>query len=112
MFYTFNQNNSGGRFVENERVRRYVIVEAGSADDANERATSIGVYFNGCASDRDCNCCGDRWYPVWEGTEGDEVPSVWEVPVTLTKDVNKANVVVYYKDGSRKYAQHISNWNL
>ena len=70
MFYTFSQNNSGGRF-HNDRTRgigSYVIVEADDFEHAIERALEIGLYFDGVDSGDDCECCGDRWCPQYEGT--------------------------------------------
>jgi len=66
MFYTFNQNNSGGRFSFNEKagITHFVIIEADNVDEANSLAEDLGIYFNGCDDGRDCPCCGDRWYPV------------------------------------------------
>lgn len=81
MFFTFNQNNSGGSFDFNEAdgISEYVIVEAVSAEDANERAERIGLYFDGAG---DCSCCGNRWYEQSGGYDrGDEVPSVYDEPV-------------------------------
>lgn len=59
-FFTFHQNNSGGSFFGPE----YVIIEADSADEANEIAMDHDVYFDGVHHGNDCPCCGDRWYPV------------------------------------------------
>ena len=69
MFYTFDQNNSGGQFIG----PNYIIIEADSAEEANTIAQeSAGVYFNGCEDGIDCECCGDRWYPVFG--DGEEKP--------------------------------------
>lgn len=78
MFYEFNQNNSGGGFDFNRSagITHIVIIEADSAGDANKRAESIGLYFDG---DGDCPCCGDRWYSAYG--DGDEVPAVYGTPV-------------------------------
>jgi len=57
-FYTYRQNNSGGYFVG---PALYVIVEANSSNVAMAIAEDHGVYFNGCETGQDCNCCGDRW---------------------------------------------------
>ena len=80
-FFEFRQNNSGGSFVidESAGLSVSVIVEADSAKDANERAESIGIYFDGCESGRDCDCCGDRWSAAgfWGDVDGDPVPSVY-----------------------------------
>lgn len=64
MFYTFNQNNSGGYF---EGEHRYIIIEAPSAEAANAIAESTtDIYFDGVYNGYDCRCCGDRWYRVDE----------------------------------------------
>lgn len=66
MFYTFYQNNSGGYF----EGPTMVIIEAHSADEANEIAEErAGIYFDGVALGRDCWCCGDRWYRVHHGED-------------------------------------------
>lgn len=64
MFYTYDQNNSGGGFVTNpaKGISHFVIVEADSADDANEKAEALGLYFDGVEDGYDCECCGDRWH--------------------------------------------------
>lgn len=78
MFYTYEQNNSGGYFDYDEEkgISVYVIVEADNAKDANQRAENIGLYFYGGA---DCQCCGSRWSDAWESevyTKGTEEPDV------------------------------------
>jgi hypothetical protein len=81
MFFTFTQNNSGGFFDEDEEkgIGHYVIVEANSAEEANTRAESIGIYFNGCDDGLDCDCCGDRWSPTWS-SEGEKTPMIYGEP--------------------------------
>jgi hypothetical protein len=103
MFYTFSQNNSGGTFDVNNRVCEYVIVEADSAKDANERAENVGVYFNGCDTGADCECCGDRWYEQWDESDGKEVPSIYGTAVTeMTAGFFRKQAYVYYKDGRKE----------
>lgn len=105
MFYCFNQNNSGGSFQIDDRVSEYVIIEADSASEANDRAENVGIYFNGCDDERDCPCCGDRWYPAWKD-EGDTSPTIYGKPVSEydTRWVKKgtAFAYVYYKDGRKE----------
>jgi hypothetical protein len=70
MFFTYRQNNSGGRFIG----AKYVIVEAESAKEADEIAEENDVYFDGVSDGYDCGCCGDRWSRQWEdGTEKPEI---------------------------------------
>lgn len=83
-WYEYNQNNSGGSFVEDDSVGKFVLIEAESAEKANSRAESVGIYFDGCDKDYDCPCCGDRWYPAWRD-EGAEKPSIYGKQVTRRK---------------------------
>jgi hypothetical protein len=63
MWFTFSQNNSGGRFVtdKSKGLGEVVWIEAYSMDRVLELASDIGIYFNGVEEERDCDCCGDRW---------------------------------------------------
>ena len=59
MFYTYRHNNSVGFYSG----PKYVIVEANSAEQADEIALNGDViYFGGCSTGMDCSCCGDRWH--------------------------------------------------
>ena len=112
MFYYFKQNNSGGSFSfdEDEGITHHVVIEADSASDANQDAKEIGIYFYGCSTGQDCDCCGDRWYEVDEydgevaphihGSSvedymGDEWFSRWMEP--------GKEVCVHYKDGRKEW---------
>ena len=105
-FYHFSQNNSGGAFDLTDKLTHHVIVEAESAERANDKLESLGGYFDGCESDRDCPCCGDRWYPAWS-SEGCAEPMVYDTkPQDHGKGNNRMlwmepgkNVVVHYADG-------------
>ncbi|MFI2242397.1 DUF7296 family protein [Streptomyces chrestomyceticus] len=101
-FFTYCQNNSYGSFDYNEAngVSVYVIIEADSAESANDKATDIGLYFDG---EGDCPCCGDRWGPCGEGDACDE-PEVYGRPVSEwddgTKWIRKGfEAFVHYADG-------------
>lgn len=99
-FYTFNQNNSGGKFYGPV----YVIVEARNVDEANSLAESkADVYFDG---EGDCACCGYRWYTLSDYEKGDDVPSINGTPLTDFRDkyaFGDYNAKVYYFDGNTKY---------
>lgn len=76
MFYTFCQNNSGGyiHYDHDAGISEYVIVEAPDQQTACDRAVvEIGLYFNGCDLELDCECCGDRWYNSPTGTDRPEI---------------------------------------
>lgn len=82
MFYTYDQNNSGGGFdhYPASGIGFRVVIEAVSAADADRKAEAIGLYFNGCDSGMDCDCCGDRWHPAYG--EGSEQPEQYGKPIT------------------------------
>jgi hypothetical protein len=95
MFYTYDQNNSGGSFNFNAEsgVSHYVIIEADSDEQANDRAESIGLYFNGVEDGLDCECCGSRWYSPQEATS---IPSNYGEPINLDKSFTEAHAAVRY----------------
>ena len=101
MFYTYRQNNSGGIFVVNDNVTHYVIIEANSPSEADERAQSIGIYFDGVEEQWDCSCCGDRWHRArGSGTERPEIYG--EHPSDYTSSLTNPSVYVYYFDGNKE----------
>lgn len=59
-FYEYRQNNSGGSFDMD--LGENVYVQANDAEEANSIALNNGIYFDGVYYERDCACCGDRWY--------------------------------------------------
>ncbi len=105
-FFCFHQNNSGGMFVVNKKVTHYVIVEAADAAHANVLAQGLGIYFNGCNDGTDCECCGDRWYPV-DGA-GDPSPMIYREPADkAAKDSWFASpgspvCYIYHFDGTKE----------
>ncbi|MEU7243398.1 DUF7296 family protein [Streptomyces sparsogenes] len=112
MFFTFTQNNSYGAFDFDEArgITEYVIVEADTADEANERAEGIGLYFDGVG---DCPCCGDRWYAQRRDEDGDSTPSIYDEPVETATSYFKwmgdsPDVFVHYADG-RNVAHHLQD---
>ena len=102
-FFTFNQNNPGGIFVEDEYVAPRVIIEAESAEEANTKAEEIGIYFDGVYDDRDCDCCGDRWGRV-NDSDGKPGPMVYGEPVSEVRLLwgKKHEAIVHYKNGTIK----------
>ena len=55
-FYSFYQINSGGSLYTNEKLCHQFYIEAASVEEANHKAQSLGVYFNGVDEGRDCDC--------------------------------------------------------
>ena len=103
-FYTFDQNNSGGSFINSDSkgISEYVIIEAKNAKEANNKAENIGIYFDGCSNGNDCSCCGDRWYETCEG-DGYENPSIYgELVENIEKSSFRKSCFIHYLDNTFK----------
>ena len=106
MFYTYNQNNSGGKFVINDSVGEYVIIEAKNSSDADNIATMNGIYFNGCDNGTDCSCCGDRWHRSY--SDGSPKPLIYGKTIAeFKKDPSfafgKEKIIhIYYLNGKHQ----------
>ena len=106
MFFAFGQNNSGGSFDfdEDAGITHWVVIEAKNADDANNKAQTIGLYFDGCSDGRDCSCCGDRRCPVDKHDEEPE-PLIYGEPIPKAMDGGfrwmdpGKEVAIHYSDG-------------
>lgn len=105
-FYTFRQNNSFGEFVSipEKGIDQLVFVEANNADDANDKALQIGLYFNGCENGKDCPCCGDRW-SMCDEWERQEQPRYYSLDVLFHKPGGYFKpAYVHYSDGTIRQA--------
>lgn len=100
MFFRFNQNNSGGYFVNDNVACHNVIIEADNYKIANDKAEDLGLFSYDW-----CECCGERFSFAWRDSEGDDIPRVYGEPVELyVDDWTKAGHVyarVFYKDGTK-----------
>lgn len=103
MFFLYTQNNSGGSFsFKQDKISHYVIIEADSAKEAEEKALALGIYFDGCSTGQDCECCGDRWYRV---PDESETPMIYDEDVSegISNDRawmgNKPEGFIHYKNG-------------
>jgi hypothetical protein len=85
-WFIFRQNNSGGRFHVDNNVDVNVIIQARNANEANEFALKIGIYFDGVADGYDCECCGDRWSRQWDTNEGTNTPEIYGKPIPWSPD--------------------------
>ena len=103
MFYHYDQNNSGGGFIVNDRVTFNVIIEADSPKEADERAQEVGIYFDD-NFEVDCRCCGTRWSRAWTH-DCDETPMIYGTPVEDHEkhwgEPGKPYAYVYYRDGGQ-----------
>jgi hypothetical protein len=70
-FWSYRQNNSGGKFHINDKVTILVVIEAPDPEYADflfERNTGVNI-----DSHPYCECCGERWNNAWG--EGNDQPS-------------------------------------
>jgi hypothetical protein len=82
-WYSYRQNNSGGSFIydQSSGISVNVWIEANSAQHADDRAQSIGIYFDGSG---DCSCCGNRWSSkasYWNDDPESENPPTPDEPI-------------------------------
>lgn len=75
-FFNFYQNNSGGYFIKDDFVDEKVIIQAKDHHEANDKALSLGIYFDGVMKGIDCECCGDRWNEVSRNDERTNCPII------------------------------------
>ncbi len=93
MFFTYQQNNSGGYYEIDDTVAQVVIIEADSPEEANERASDIGIF-----SYWSCECCGERFSSKSDLASGCE--SVEEAFKEADWMRDDKQVRIYYKDGT------------
>ena len=100
-FYTLNQNNSGGYYIQNNDVDVFVIIEANSVDEFIEKSKFIlGNYRSYCT------CCGQRWSDSWiDEDDANDEPMVYGVSIEQFNDsfwCRGSKVIIYYLDGTKK----------
>lgn len=77
-WFTYIQNNTGGTFDYDEvrGITHFVIIEASTPKEADDKLCDIGGYFDGVRNGYDCSCCGDRWYETYR-EEGTDEPLIY-----------------------------------
>lgn len=104
MFFTYRQNNTHGIYLVDKFSKHFVIIEANSAERADEEAEKMGIYFDGVEKGIDCPCCGDRWHRA-QNWEGEEEPLIYgKRPEDFVKEEKyfKYEVLVCYMDGRKE----------
>jgi len=95
-FFRYDQNNSGGDFIVDDKVTIDVWIEAHNSDEANTVAEKLGIYFDGVATGADCGCCGDRWDRA--SKEGEYSPKV-DTWAHRWVEKGEPHTRIYYADG-------------
>lgn len=107
-FYHILQNNSGGGFDfdEVEGLTHNIVIEATSADEANDKALRIGCYFDGVSGGSDCPCCGDRWSPV-QADDGEDFPHLFGRKLG---EYRESRGYQWMKDGRETAVHYADGW--
>lgn len=79
-WFRFDQNNSGGYFIQNDTICEEVFIQAENADKAIEKAQ---ILFD--QHSEYCECCGERWSYCVDDQDGTSEPMIYEVPVSQAK---------------------------
>lgn len=97
--WIWHQNNTRGTY---RKPAKKVVIEA----DSYEEAEKVFLSIDGCYYDhlyqRDCDCCGQRWYDGCEMTEEDLIETIkldnnrWVV-----FDATVPRLMVIRKDGNQ-----------
>jgi hypothetical protein len=100
MYYSFRQNNSGGRF---QGPANTVWVEADSAEEANNIFTTLDNCYFDPDFQFDCGCCRARWY------EADEqaAKSHYDMLREIDRDINSEWKSMSDLIGRNKIPQHM-----
>ncbi len=107
MFYTYEQNKRGVSIV-NEHIKHYVIIEAASAKEADEKAENVGIYFDGVDKEIDYPWRGDRWSRAEDpsfGSKGTKKPEIYGRSIIrfFSERINNndlsEDVIIYHKNG-------------
>ena len=94
-WYTIDQNNSGGYFIQNDDVSQYVSVQAESEELALERLYEITEDYS-----EYCDCCGERW--SFYGIEVGDSPTYYEESLFSSKpSPYRKEFVMHYAHGAK-----------
>lgn len=100
MFYTYRQENSGGYYIQNNDVDRFVIVEGNNHQDIQETANRIFENHS-----EYCECCGKRWNDCDEDwCELTDEPMIESTSVYEVEDYwyKGYYAIIYYKNGEKE----------
>ena len=91
-WFMYDQNNSGGVFIRNDRVGDCLFIQAYDAEEADrimDKATAQDDWW--------CECCGPRWRGYSEGPK--DHPNEFDMYGVPEQD---EVAILYYYDGTVK----------
>lgn len=97
-WYHYDQNNSGGSFVNNDDVGEDVFIQAQSQEEAQAKFDSLDN-----EADNWCECCGERWYSADE----QDAPNIFGVYLSdgYSPFSSRSHAVVYHADGRKEFVK-------
>ncbi|WWO62250.1 hypothetical protein [Vibrio phage vB_VcM_SY] len=99
-WFSYSQNNSGGYFIRNDIVADYVLIQAESAEIADEKMLELSSDY--CES---CPCCGDRWWIDSRDESGTDEPMYYTSKIREKFDPifsKEAFAYLYHADGKKE----------
>lgn len=101
---SFNQNNSGGYYIQNEDVSALVCIQGKSLEQIKRKAESL---FSG--NDSYCECCGERWSTWVDEDDMMDEPYYYDTPLKDSFDEygNGSYATLHFHNGEVRYVnQH------
>jgi len=89
-----------------------VLIEADTPEEADTKAETVGIYFDGCATNIDCACCGDRWARQGDFPDVYEVPNGVSIPSAILEEDEfgwgwtDAKAILHFKNGDKVTVHH------
>ena len=91
-WFEFDQNNSGGYYIENDVVGSKIFVQAPSAKEACDIAAELTEPYS-----EYCECCGERWWIFKSEHDGYDVPTVYQKPIVSNGRFNENALSLFGK---------------
>jgi hypothetical protein len=100
-WYSYRQNNPGGRF---KGPALNVHIRAISARVADAVAMEHGIYFDGIRNKFDCECCGNRWNRAIEeyGQKFRPLQKSDKFDISCAKHADGVSNIWIYADGTKE----------
>ena len=93
-WFNFNQNNSGGYYIENDEVGFDVYIQAVDAKTAIRKAEHV---FSGHSEY--CDCCGGRWSYYVDDSDGFPEPQKYGEHLEESKSWFGETAILHYANG-------------
>lgn len=110
-FFTFNQNNSGGYYIQNDDVDAFVIIEALDAENVIDKSYDIFENYQ-----EYCSCCGRRWSDYIDDSDGKDEPMIFGKKIEELNEnfwCRKNKVIIYYFDNTKSiYNLETKEWEV